>query len=409
MLGGMDEDTQKKMTLAQKEGFDQICKLLSTDMRADFFKSQVVARPANWMKSKSRIDWWNAFSEQLGWTTWQASVNVESVQWLQPVLKSLGVHQTLRYPKDPNMKAEETPRAVRALSLDLTKSLLENREESESIINADAAESTPELQLGIEWAVKNGYLLLVYLMLVRWMDFAAKYKGPVTREIFQNAFVAAAQSHCDWLVKVLLQHDADMDAQDERGVSAFNELVDTGQAKACQILMENGQDPNRNGPQNLRPLSIAATSGHPDVIKVLLDYGAELDYRDGYGFTALHWAVGQRKINAVRMLLSAGADIETRDIDERTPLLSAVVENRVWIVELLLENGADLNACDKNGENALMIAADRGYNDILCLLLTKGPVLDLQNKKGFRAIDLARNKNRTEAIAALEAADRRRA
>ncbi|KAJ5820153.1 hypothetical protein N7474_005744 [Penicillium riverlandense] len=409
MLGGMDENAQKVMTPGQKEGFGQICKLLSSDMRADFFKSRVVVRPANWMESKSRIDWWNAFSEQLGWITWQASVNVESAQWLQPVLKSLRVHPTLRYPKEPEIKAEETPRAVRALSLDLTKSLLEDTEESEPVFVAKTAKEytahTSQLQLGLEWAVNNGYFLLVYLMFVRWMDFAAKYKVPATKTTIQNAFVAAAKSRCDWAVKVLLQHDAAMETENDNGVAAFHELVNGGYAKACQVLLENGQDPNRKGPHNLRALSIAATSGHLDVIKVLLDYGADLEYQQSFGSTALAWASQHNQFDAVDMLLSYGANIETCAPDGATPLLSAVEDDHFQMVKFLLEKGANINACDNEGENAVMIAAGRGHANILRFLLAKGAVFHLQNNKGLTALELARNGNHMEVIAILETAD----
>ena len=56
------------------------------------------------------------------------------------------------------------------------------------------------------------------------------------------------------------------------------------------------------------------------------------------GYTALHLAAAglhQRNVEVVKMLLEAGADIDATDDDGHTPLMGAVVNGCVAIAEVL--------------------------------------------------------------------------
>ncbi|TRY86432.1 hypothetical protein DNTS_004206 [Danionella cerebrum] len=91
--------------------------------------------------------------------------------------------------------------------------------------------------------------------------------------------------------------------------------------------------------------------------EVLLRYGADLNFEDPVSYyNPLHIAVLRNKPDMVRMLISQGADIEKRD---RTALLHALASSdgltvdNVDNIQLLLERGADVNACSQDGETPM--------------------------------------------------------
>ena len=64
------------------------------------------------------------------------------------------------------------------------------------------------------------------------------------------------------------------------------------------------------------PLHLAARRGEQEVLRHLLDYGADIDAQDVHGDTALSWArlAGHQKV--VDLLLERGADAKVNDTEE---------------------------------------------------------------------------------------------
>ncbi|KOC09055.1 hypothetical protein AFLA70_189g002451 [Aspergillus flavus AF70] len=91
-------------------------------------------------------------------------------------------------------------------------------------------------------------------------------------------------------------------------------------------------------------LHICAEKGHTNVLRFLLDHGAELDATDFAGRTALHYATTRGHTDSVSVLLEQGADTELADEFGRTPLHVAVELGYEAVVRLLVREGADPNA-----------------------------------------------------------------
>lgn len=123
-------------------------------------------------------------------------------------------------------------------------------------------------------------------------------------------------------------------------------------------------------------LGYAAHFGSPEVVQALLDYGAEVNAlshsKVAYipSNTALHAAlVGKRSIEVIRLLLEHGADPEIRDSNGHTPLHTAAFhDNNVEIIRLLLKHGANVNTLDKEGETALSHASKQNNAKVAALL-----------------------------------------
>jgi ankyrin repeat protein len=69
------------------------------------------------------------------------------------------------------------------------------------------------------------------------------------------------------------------------------------------------------------------------VVGLLLEYGVDVDARDGKGGTPLHHAAEEEHTKVARLLLEYGADVNARNNTGSTPLHSAARSGRVSLVE----------------------------------------------------------------------------
>lgn len=112
----------------------------------------------------------------------------------------------------------------------------------------------------------------------------------------------------------------------------------------------------------------AANGGDPELIRLLLARGLEVDaVDDHYKDTPLEYAAGYDKREAVAALLEAGANVNHQDISGRTFLHAAVLGKRIKILQMLLAAGADPTIADNKGQTPLDLA--RAQNPKLAKLL----------------------------------------
>lgn len=127
-------------------------------------------------------------------------------------------------------------------------------------------------------------------------------------------------------------------------------------------------------------LFLAVVSHKKEIATLLADAGADLNKRCGYE-PALHAAISIDEPDLVKMLLEKGADIESINWDGRTALHEAAFRSK--IVELLLKKGANVEARDKNGETPLLLYSDgRGTVDTITLLLNAGADIRATDPQG---------------------------
>ena len=112
------------------------------------------------------------------------------------------------------------------------------------------------------------------------------------------------------------------------------------------------------------PLMNAAQNAHEDVVRVLLEGGANVDRVDGDGETALHIAAMFGHPDICRLLLDWGAKVDTPDKGKFTPLHNAAWFGNLSVVKLLVERGADVRLKNVDGKTASDLALSREYKEI---------------------------------------------
>lgn len=120
------------------------------------------------------------------------------------------------------------------------------------------------------------------------------------------------------------------------------------------------------------PLHTAATEGHADIVKLLIENGMHPGLADWFGTTALHLASGRGHTEVVEILLSKGADPNVKNNQSGTPLHLAADGGHLEVARILIKAGADIDAKDYRRQTPLKRAADRGRENVAELLREHG-------------------------------------
>ncbi|MFD0982825.1 ankyrin repeat domain-containing protein [Tropicimonas aquimaris] len=178
--------------------------------------------------------------------------------------------------------------------------------------------------------------------------------------------------------------------------------------RAIERTIADGADVHARAPgYGYTALHRAAASDSAEVVRLLLDAGADIMVLDDLGNTPLHDAASRSaSVEVIRELIEAGADIHATNEAGWTPLHRAAFgKNEPEILQVLLDAGCDPNALDEGGFTPLHEAAGRKNSAPLIVALVKaGAKIDLRSKRerGLVApIHRAAQYSTADAVAAL--------
>lgn len=175
-----------------------------------------------------------------------------------------------------------------------------------------------------------------------------------------------------------------------------------GDAEAVREALRQGADVNIVS-QHLggSALVVAASGGqlfsalgwpwqkYLQVMKVLIEAGADVNAQAWGGSTALMWSAEGGNADMARLLIEGDADVHVKDNGGHTALLLAARNGHVDVVRLLIGEGADIHARNRGGNTALMLAAASGKPDVARLLIEEGADVHARNHDGDTALMLA--------------------
>lgn len=219
---------------------------------------------------------------------------------------------------------------------------------------------------------------------------------------------AAQNGHND-LARLLINSGADLKLENRRGWTPFHNAVAWGHKDLAEFLFEKENDiiiappylmaivcnsgykdiveyliklgANINPAIDLHyeanqiPSLESVWNNHPDILQLLLDYGADPNAKDRYSWSLLHYTVYDGNVDMTRMLLDKGALVNVIENEfGRTPLSYAAEKGYISLVEMLIQQKADVNAKDFRGRTPLDNAKDHSQDEMIKLLRDHGAI-----------------------------------
>jgi uncharacterized protein len=205
------------------------------------------------------------------------------------------------------------------------------------------------------------------------------------REEFLNA---VKQGHLEAVESLLSQDRALVNTQDDLGSSAVMVSVYYGKPDVTALLLKKRPRLNlydvcaigkldrvksilKRTPRLLnefasdgfQPLGLAAFFGHVEVVRFLLEAGAEVNTlsQNGLKVTPLHSAAAGRHYEIAMLLLEHGANPNLRQEGDFVPLHSAAQNGQIEMVKILLQYGADKDLKSAEGKTAAEYALENGH------------------------------------------------
>ncbi|XP_045142571.1 ankyrin-1 isoform X2 [Echinops telfairi] len=211
------------------------------------------------------------------------------------------------------------------------------------------------------------------------------------------------------MVVELLHKEIVLETTTKKGNTALHIAALAGQDEVVRELVNYGANVNAQSQKGFTPLYMAAQENHLEVVKFLLENGANQNVATEDGFTPLAVALQQGHENVVAHLINYGTKgkvrlpalhIAARNDDTRTaavllqndpnpdvlsktgftPLHIAAHYENLNVAQLLLNRGASVNFTPQNGITPLHIASRRGNVIMVRLLLDRGAQIETRTK-----------------------------
>jgi hypothetical protein len=178
------------------------------------------------------------------------------------------------------------------------------------------------------------------------------------------------------------------------------------QGDAVSVSRMLDEDPRllSSGWKNHTLLTTAAWHDHVDLVRLLLERGADINQANAHGSTALICAVSWAHEEIVSFLLTRGADLSRKGSQGQTALMHASMDGNVAMVRLLLRSmgGGGLDERDEDGRTALCYACFEGHADVVRALLLAGADHTIAGNHGTTPLQAAEEERNHECVALLQ-------
>lgn len=281
--------------------------------------------------------------------------------------------------KEPEKEPEKD--TVETLAIKIAKYLELNHE------NVTFQDKIRQLKTVLLLSVKNKDLKTTKIMLANNVDAnIIDYDG-------LTPLITAIINHDTEMTRLLLEYHADTNVSDNDGWTplmiaiANNENtvnnIPQDNTEIIKMLLERNADINKSNDDGYTPMIICAMNGEMDIMKMLVDKGANVNEKDNENISVFAHAVmfagrdskneygGTLKNEMLDFLINKGVDVHVSNINNQSALFLAAHNGYLDMVKYCVEKGINFRQRDVNGVNPMEQAHSRGHKLITSYLANK--------------------------------------
>ena len=190
--------------------------------------------------------------------------------------------------------------------------------------------------------------------------------------------------------ELLMLFGADLNAKNDYGTTPLLLACEKGNAAMVEKLLAKGANPNVASPVGETPLMHCARTGNVAAVKSLLARKADVNGKDREEQqTALMWAAAQKHADVVKALIDGGADIHAKSRGGFTPMMFAARVGAIEVADVLVAAKSDINEVGPFGMTPLILASASGQSDFAIKVLDKGANANAKDQHGATAMHYA--------------------
>lgn len=260
---------------------------------------------------------------------------------------------------------------------------------------ADVNAAQADGMTALHWAVRLDDLETAKLLIHAGANVQAATRFGVTPLLLATGNVDVP------MMRLLLGAKADSNFAGPNGETALMMAARLGDAAALQALLDSGANVNaKDTAAETTALMVAVRENHPEIVKLLIAHGAEVNAatrvgekppmrapnagggshgaginRGGVpergqqdptpgGLTALLYAARDGRLEIAKMLVAAGANVNQAEANQITPLQMAIENDHVEVAKFLMDSKAEINSADYWGRTPLWLAVEMRNLDV---------------------------------------------
>ncbi len=232
-------------------------------------------------------------------------------------------------------------------------------------------------------AIKNGNLDIIKLV-------AKRAKAALKNDAGEAPLFLALGLGDLYLLEDLIQGGANVNRK-SNGITPLARAVETNKPRTVAFLIDHKAVVNKPNDDGETPLYIATQNGYDLVAGILIskseDPTGDANWKTKIGTPLLHVAAEFGNPEIIRLLINHGADMETLDFMENTALSVASVKGISPNIQALVQENANINHQNLQGDTPLMLASTNYKDAAVTYLLENGADATIRNYMGYAAAD----------------------
>lgn len=233
------------------------------------------------------------------------------------------------------------------------------------------------LYIAVEAGVAELVVVMLDMLKEKGVD-AANIVSTTEVQAYRPLHIAARYNH-GRVCELLVARGADLNVKEgEHGYTALTLALVLGHEWSSLILVRAGAQVTVKVKSNngRSPMFVAAEKGMVEVIKLVLDERDDFNVNDPVvvpsGLRLLHVAAFHKRANVVKVLLDCGADKDMTDEESKSPpLIMSLIGKCTTCASILLLAGANAKRSNKIGRFPMDFALEHGLSEVVRLMISE--------------------------------------